>query len=105
VRKGERRSVGFITEREGNGGTAGLFNGAPSDLMATNGADGYRGVMGERKRRGNSRAPLIVRRRNGQRCMVLGLVVARSVQGRSGALASHRWERAHAARPAGVVRV
>jgi hypothetical protein len=80
--------------RPGERGTVGLFNGAPSDLMATNGADGYRGVMGERKRRGNGRAPLIARRRNGQRCIVLGLVVARSVQGRSGALASRGRERA-----------
>jgi hypothetical protein len=40
--------------------------GTSSDHMATSGADGYRGVMGERKRSRNGRAPLIARRRNGR---------------------------------------
>jgi hypothetical protein len=48
-KNGERALLLFYREQEGEKGSARLFNGAQSDFMTTNGANGYRGVRGRRR--------------------------------------------------------
>jgi hypothetical protein len=50
-RRRKRALLLFYREQEGEKGSVRLFNGAQSNFMTTNGADGYRGVRG----RGNGR--------------------------------------------------
>jgi hypothetical protein len=44
------RELGVFIEK-GEERAPAVFQGAQSDFMATNGADSYRGVMGERKQK------------------------------------------------------